>query len=810
MKISYNWLKDFINTELSSTEIAEILTDIGLEVEGIENKGISIEDLDKFVVGEVISCENHPNADKLKVTQVDLGDGVIEQIVCGAPNVAKGQKVPVATSGAIIKDENGNEFQIKKVKLRGESSNGMICSKKELRLSDDHDGIWVMDESLTPGTPLSDVIETSNETIFEIGLTPNRADAMSHFGVARDLFAALKSRNYKAKIQYPTFDKIKTTKKDNPIKVEVLDSENCPRYAGIFMKNIQVSDSPQWLQNRLKSIGLTPVNNVVDITNFVLHSLGQPMHAFDADKIHGNKIIVQSNVYETNHFQTLDKTERKLQGNELLICDSEKPIAIAGVMGGLETSVTHETKNIFLESAYFNPVSVRKTSKQHQINSDSSFRFERGIDPNITLKAIEMAVALIVENAQGKVQGEIFDHYPTPLSNHRVALYFNNVNRLIGEEISRKEIIKILELLEIEILNRHEEYLILDVPAYRVDVQREADVIEEILRIYGFNKIDTPKKMSFSIVSGNGFPEDQMENSIADMLVNQGFYEAMNLSMYPKKFNENLGFEDDKSIDVLNSLSADLAVMRRSLLPGLLENISFNVKRKKEQIKLFEFGKSYVKIKSHFKENKSLGIIISGQWTAENWQLKQENVNASHLKGILQQILTRFNLRDYQLETSQNSFEENGISYWVANKKIAQLSKISKNVLKKFDVQQDVFYAEIDIEEIYKLKNKQGRLKYKTISKFPAVRRDLALLLDKSVSYQEVKNLVLKSETNFIRSINLFDVYEGDKLENNKKSYAISIILQDENKTMNDLQIDQIMKKIINTLKSELNAELRT
>ena len=810
MKISYNWLKDFINTDLPTDKVSEILTDIGLEVEGTEVVGVQEEDLKNFVVGEVISCEKHPNADKLKVTKVDLGNGNVEQIVCGAPNVALGQKVPVATSGAIIKDGKGGEFEIKKMKLRGESSNGMICSKKELRLSEDHGGIWEMDSDLVPGTPLADIIDTTSDTVFEIGLTPNRADAMSHFGVARDLYAALKNRKLSAEKINKNFKKVPTSKVANPISVEILDMKNCPRYAGISMKNVKVAESPKWLQDRLKVIGLSPLNNVVDVTNYVLHSLGQPMHAFDADKIKGNKINVQSGVYKDAQFTTLDKVDRKLAGTELLICDTENPIAIGGVMGGLDSSVTAKTTNIFLESAYFDPVSVRKTSKAHHINSDSSFRFERGIDPNITIKALEMAVELISELANAEVVGEVIDHYPTPIKNHKAILNYRKIDSLIGERLHRETIKEILNSLEIEILTETNDILELEIPAYRVDVQREADLIEEIMRIYGFNKIGNPEKLSVAIVPGNGFPEDTIENTMANMLVDQGFYEAMNLSMHKDDYNKWLDLEDEKSVDIINSLSADLTVMRRSLLPGLLENVDYNIKRKKDQIKLFELGKSYQKIDGEFHETKTLGIVIAGNWNKESWTTKREKVSFLQLSGLINQILRRLKVTGVQLEAAQTSYEENGIDYLVNGQKIAHLSKISKKVLKKFDIDQEVLYAEIYVKDVIKLVQQQAKLKYHAISKFPMVRRDLALLLDKEVTYQEIENLVKKTDDNLIKNVNLFDVYEGDRLPAGKKSYAISINLQDENKTMNDKQIDKLMKKVVNSLKQELKAELRT
>lgn len=807
MKISYNWLKDFIKTDISLEEITETLTDIGLEVEGTESKGISAADLENFVVGEVLTCEQHPNADKLSLTTVDLGDETV-QIVCGAPNVRAGQKVPVARQGAVINDGKGNIFTIKKAKLRGEESNGMICSKKELRLSEDHSGIWEMDTELTAGTPLSEVIDTENDVMIEIGLTPNRADAMSHFGVARDLYAALKFRNMPAEFIAPDFPEIPKDDNSSAVTVEIEDRENCLRYAGILMENVKVKPSPVWLQNRLKTIGLTPKNNIVDITNYILHSYGQPLHAFDADKISGGKIIVKSGEFKGESFSTLDKTERKLLGNELLICDTEKPLAIAGVMGGLNSAVTDSTTNIFIESALFDPVSVRKTSKNHNINSDSSFRFERGVDPEFTVKALQLAVNMVEDLAGGRVNGNVIDHYPSPVPPHKATLDLIKVQRLLGAEIPQDKVKEILQLLEIKVVEEDQNELKLEIPAYRVDVQREADLVEEILRIYGFNTVENPGKMSFALVSGKEFRDYDTENQLADIIAAHGFNEAMNLSMHKKQYTEWLQ-TDEKSVEILNSLSADLAVMRQSLLPGLLENVDFNLKRKQENIKLFELGNIYSKKEAGFEEKKVLGIILSGNMTAENWQSQQEKASVSHLKGILQLIFGKFGMQKVQTSETSNSFGAKGISFNFSDVEVAVLYKIPSEFLKKFDIQQEVMYAEIYLPEFRKAQNELKRTRFRELSRFPEVRRDLALLLDKSRTYQEVENLVLKTDENLIKKVNLFDVYEGDKLPANMKSYAVSLYLQDEEKTMNDAQIDAVMQKVIKNLEKGIGAQLR-
>ncbi|MBV7439878.1 phenylalanine--tRNA ligase subunit beta [Weeksellaceae bacterium TAE3-ERU29] len=808
MKISHQWLSDFLKTDLSVEKISAVLTDIGLEVEGTEQSGISKEDLEGFVVGKVLTCEKHPNADKLKVTSVDLGNGNIQQIVCGAPNVAAGQNVPVATVGTVIKDGKGNSFTIKKAKLRGEESNGMICSKKELRVSEDNSGIWVMDESLEAGTPLSDVIESNIDYTYEIGLTPNRADAMSHYGVARDVYAALKSKKLNAEFTDLEENTITESKDENPISVKVEDAELCPRYSGIYLKNITVKDSPLWLQTRLKALGLTPKNNIVDATNYVLHGLGQPMHSFDADKIEGGSIIVKKAEKNTK-FTTLDEVERELNGEELMICDVQKPLCIAGVMGGLNSSVSADTKNVFLESAYFNPVSVRKTAKYHAINSDSSFRFERGIDPNFSVRALKYAVKLIQEIAGGEVVGSLSDFYPVPIKPFEVILKYRNVDRILGERIHREKIKEILELLEIKIISEKDDILELEVPAYRVDVQREIDVIEDILRIYGYNNIQLKEKVSTSIVPGEGFLNQKVTEGISDLLTAHGFNEAMNISIYKEDYNTWFGFNEEQSVKLINSLSKDLSVMRRSLLPSLLENIDYNVKRKNPNIKLFEFGKSYSKENDTYTEVPTLSIIVSGDVRDENWSEKSTQVSFFYLKGIVQQILERFKANDLETNELKADYYNYALDFLLNKKSLVHIAEISNSILKKFDINQPVYYAEFNMNLFFENYEQNKGVKFKNLPKFPEVRRDLALLLNKETSYAEVKNTVLPCDETHIKSVNLFDVYEGDKLPKGKKSYAISIKLQDESKTMNDKQIDSIMNKIIKELSNKLNAELR-
>lgn len=808
MKISHQWLSDFLKTDLNVDKISEILTDIGLEVEGVEKTGIAKEDLNGFVVGKVLTCEQHPNADKLKVTTVDLGNGNIQQIVCGAPNIKAGQNVPVATVGTVIKDDKGNSFVIKKAKLRGEESNGMICSQKELRVSEDNSGIWVMDENLVAGTPLSDVIEESVDYVYEIGLTANRADAMSHFGVARDAYAAMKSKKLNAYFEQPDTKLELSTKENCAIEVRVEDNDLCPRYAGVYLKGVKVAPSPLWLQRRLKAIGLSPKNNLVDATNYVLHGLGQPMHAFDADKITGNTIIIKK-ATEGEKFTTLDEVERTLDNDNLMICNANEPMCIAGVMGGKDSAVSENTQNIFLESAYFNPVSIRKTAKTHAINSDSSFRFERGIDPNYCVKALHFAVNLIQKIAGGEVVGQVVDIYPNPIENFNVLLQSRNVERILGERLHREKIKEILELLDIEIISETDGILELKVPAYRVDVQREIDVIEDILRIYGYNNIQFNEKVSSSIVAGEGFLQHKISEGISDLLTTHGFNEAMNLSMYKKDYNDWLGFKEENSVTLINSLSQDVSTMRRSLLPSLLSNLDYNIKRKNTNIKLFEFGKSYRLENGKYIETPHLSLAITGDIASENWQAQSKSVSFFYIKGVVEQILEKFKAKNTKGDELNKTYFSYALNYLLEQESLAYIAKVSNDLLQKFDINQPVYYAEFNLDLLFKIYEENKGMKFKKLPKFPSVRRDLALLLNTDTSYQAVRECVEACDSIHIKSVNLFDVYQGDKLPQGKKSYAISLQLQDEEKTMNDKQIDAIMKKVIKSLQDKLNAELR-
>lgn len=795
MKISYDWLREYIQTDLSIDKIAEVLTDIGLEVEGVEKIGVDEKDLEGFVVGEVIECLPHPNADKLKITQVDLGQEFPVQIVCGAPNVAAGQKVPVATIGTLIKSADGSSFEIKKAKLRGESSHGMICSEKELNVSDNNDGIWVLDKNLPAGKPMKEVIDTSLDYMIEIGLTPNRADAMSHFGVARDLHAALSAKKLASQLEIPFLEEIENTV--GPFQIEIENEELCPAYYGAYIENVEIKESPQWLKKRLHAIGIKPSNNVVDITNYILHGLGQPLHAFDADTIAHQKIIVKTGFEE--NFKILDQTEKKLEKTDLIISDENKPLAIAGVMGGLDSSVKNSTKNIFLESAYFKPTGIRKTAKRLGINSDASFRYERGIDPNITGLALEKAIQLILEVGGGVLVQKIKNR-PREITDFDVILKYRNLDLILGERIHRQKIKEILELLSIEIISENNDFLELKVPAYRVDVQREIDVIEEILRIYGYNSIPQKEKVSFSIVKGEGFERNDFINRLSDFLVSCGFFEAMNISMYSEKYDTKQP-DTEKSIRLINSLSQDYNIMRRSLLPELIQNIQFNINRKNENLRLFEIGHAYEKTANAYQENFRLALAVSGKSNTQHWQNKETELDLFYLKGIIEALFQQLGIQKI------NFTQENQTLKIQLNRKEIGVLKVISNGDKNYKLSQNVVAAEIELQPIFEAYQSQ-QVKFSSIPKFPLVTRDLALLLDKQIQYEEILKTIHQLQIQEIKNISLFDVFEGEQLKD-KKSYAIRLEILNPSKTMTDHEIDQIMNKVITELKKQLKANLR-
>ncbi|WP_299902656.1 phenylalanine--tRNA ligase subunit beta [uncultured Aquimarina sp.] len=808
MKISYNWLKQFIKLDWDAVKTGELLTDLGLEIEGIETYQSIKGGLEGVVVGQVISCAQHTNADKLKVTKVDLGTGEPVQIVCGAPNVAEGQKVPVATIGTKLYDSEGTEWTIKKGKIRGEESHGMICAEDELGLGKSHDGIMVLDKDIPVGTPAADVFDIENDQVFEIGLTPNRADAMSHWGTARDLKAGLQQKDLNLELITPSVSNFKIDNRLHKFDVEVKNNELAPRYCGVSISGLKVAESPNWLQHRLKAIGLTPKNNVVDVTNYVLHELGQPLHAFDANHIEGNKIEVKTCKAGTK-FTTLDEVERELHEEDLMICDAKKPLCIAGVFGGVNSGVTETTTSIFLESAYFNPVSVRKTAKRHGLNTDASFRFERGIDPTITEYALKRAALLIQELAGGDITSDITDLYPKKIEDFQVFLSFENTTKLIGEELPQETIKDILSSLEIKVNSVTEGGLGLTIPSYRNDVQREADVIEEILRVYGYNNINFSQKLNASVSNIDKFSDHTIQNTISNQLVGQGFHEMLANSLTsPEYISLSEQLNADHNVEMLNPLSNDLAVLRQSLLFSGLEAVSYNINRKRSDLKLFEFGKTYHNYESGRIENKHLSLVISGNKTSESWKVTQEKSDFFYLKGIIEAILDRLGIKRSKTSPIKNDIFSEGVSYHLGKSKLVEFGIVKKTVLKHFSISQEVLFADFEWDTILEFA-RRSKIKFTEIPKFPEVRRDFALLLDNTVSFEEIHTIANQTEKKLLKNINLFDVYEGKNLPKGKKSYAVSFTLQDEHKTLTDKQIDKIMNKLQHNFENKLGAELR-
>ncbi|RCS27116.1 phenylalanine--tRNA ligase subunit beta [Polaribacter sp. WD7] len=808
MKISYSWLQQFLQVDLEPEKAGELLTDLGLEVEGIETKESIKGSLEGVVVGKVITCSQHPNADRLKVTTVDLGLKDTVQIVCGAPNVAAGQKVPVATVGTTLYDDKGEGFKIKKGKIRGEVSLGMICAEDELGLGSGHDGIMVLDESLKVGTPAAEVFNITTDYVFEIGLTPNRSDAMSHFGVARDLRAGLMQQDIKLELISPSVSDFHVDERTLRFDVEVDDKELAPRYCGITITDIEVKDSPEWIQNRLKAIGLTPKNNVVDITNYVMHELGQPLHAFDAQKIKGNKILVKT-LEEGTKFTTLDEVERELSSEDIMICDADaNPLCIGGVFGGVKSGVTEHTTSIFLESAYFNPVSIRKTAKRHGLNTDASFRFERGIDINLTKYALKRAALLIEEFGGGKMASDISDFYPEKIEDFQVFLSYENAYRLIGQEIPKETIKNILASLEIKINSETAGGLGLTIPSYRTDVQREADIIEEILRVYGYNNIKFSHKLNTSI-SFDSNKETKVENIIANQLSALGFNETMANSLTKPEYaalSENIN--EDANVEMLNPLSNDLKVMRQSLLFSGLESIGYNINRKNSALQFFEFGKTYHKFGEKYEEYKHLTLFVTGNRTQESWNVATKVSDFFYLKGVVSSLLERLNLSNVKTSPSKQDIFSEGISFNLGKTKLVDFGVLKRPILKDFGIKQEVLFADFNWGEILKLAGNK-KVKVLDLPKFPSVKRDLALLLDNKTEFKEIYNLAFQSERKLLKDVALFDVYQGNKLPDGKKSYAVSFLLQDETKTLADKQIDKIMQKLQQTFEKSLNAVLR-
>ncbi|MFS4481537.1 phenylalanine--tRNA ligase subunit beta [Hyunsoonleella sp. 2307UL5-6] len=809
MKISYNWLKQFINIDWTPEQTSELLTDLGLEVEGLEKYQSVRGGLEGVIVGKVLTCEKHPNADKLKITTVDLGEETPLQIVCGAPNVAAGQLVPVATIGTTLYTDEGEAWTIKKGKIRGEESHGMICAEDELGLGKSHDGIMVLDESLTIGTPAADIFDIENDSVFEIGLTPNRADAMSHYGTARDLKAGLRHKEVKVELITPSVSAFNVENRTLKIDIDVVNKDLAPRYCGVTISGIKVTESPNWLKHRLQAIGLSPINNIVDVTNYVLHELGQPLHAFDASKIEGDKIEVKT-LEKGTKFITLDGVERELHEEDLMICDAEKPMCIAGVFGGIDSGVTDQTRSIFLESAYFNPVSVRKTAKRHALNTDASFRFERGIDPNITEYALKRAALLIQELAGGDITSDIIDIYPKKIDDFQVRLSFENAKKIIGEEIPKETIKSILTSLDIKVNNVTETGLGLTVPAFRNDVQREADIIEEILRVYGYNNINISEKLNASISSMSRFEDFKVQNTVGNQLAGQGFLEILSNSLTTPDYAAlSTQLNETHNIEMLNPLSNDLSVMRQSLIFSGLEAISYNINRKRQDLKLFEFGKTYHNYADTRTESKRLTVFASGNQNKESWNFNGiQKSDYFFLKGTVISILERLGITRYNESPIKNDIFSEGISLTLGKIKLVDFGLISKSVLKHFDISQEVVCADFNWDSILDMV-KRNKITFKSIPKYPEVRRDFALLLDDAITFESIYKIAKQTEKQLLKQVNLFDVYQGKNLPKGKKSYAVSFMLQDENKTLNDKQIDKIMNKLKFNFEKQLGAELR-
>lgn len=815
MKISYNWLKQYIPLDLPPGEVSDILTNIGLEVEGLETFQSVKGGLEGVVIGEVLSCEKHPNADKLTLCKVNLGAGETVQIVCGAPNVAAGQKVPVATVGSTLyPDDTG--FTLKKTKIRGELSMGMICAEDELGLGTSHEGILVLDPTAVPGSPAAEYFKIETDAVFEIGLTPNRIDGASHLGVARDLAAYLK-QNTNIEVSKPSLEGFLIDNTELTIPVEIEEPAGCKRYSGLTLKGVNVKESPTWLQNRLRSIGQTPINNVVDITNFVLHETGQPLHAFDAAEITGNKVVVKTMPAGTT-FVTLDEQERKLQGSDLMICNAEDGMCIAGVFGGIKSGVSETTRDLFLESACFDPVYIRKTAKHHILNTDASFRFERGSDPNNTVWALKRAAILIKEIAGGSISSELVDVYPEPVEDFRVKISFAHVNRLIGNEIEPPAIRSILESLEIVVEQEDALGMVLRVPPYRVDVQREADVVEEILRIYGFNRVEIGSGLRSTLSYSDKPDKEKVINMCSDLLTARGFYEMKSNSLTPASYYDSEEKQDAEAVRLFNPLSQDLALMRKNLLYGGLEAIAYNINRKNSDLKLYEFGSCYFQhqdkdgdhILDRFDEQLRLGIFISGNSQTNNWIQKEEASSFYILKSQVESILVKLGIDLFSLETrgSENPAYSEGQVYLLNGAALVEFGTIPGSLLKKFDIDQQVFAAEFNWDLVLSLLTSH-KILFTPLPRFQVVIRDFSMILDKQVTFESLRMLAFKTERKLLKKVSLFDVYDGDKIEKGKKSYALSFTLLDENKTLTDKQIDKTMLNMARAFKREFGAVIR-
>ena len=814
MNISYKWLKTYIDTDISANEMARILTDTGLEVEKSHEIEAIPGGLKGLIIGLILKKEKHPDADRLSVCTVDIGQTEALQIICGASNVAEGQKVIVAPVGSCLHPVNGDPFKIKKSKIRGLASHGMICAEDEIGLGKGHEGIMVLDQIAEVGALASSYFNLETDIQFEIGLTPNRADGMSHIGVARDLLCALKHQKtieQKSIVKWPIIDDFKIDKDSVKLDITVQDTFACPRYAGVSISGVSVGPAPDWLQNRLRSIGCNPVNNIVDATNFVLHELGQPLHAFDLEKIDGNKVIVKKLAAKTS-FTTLDGIERKLDDQDLMICDDKEGLCLAGIFGGLSSGVTESTTSIFLESAYFNPVCIRKSAKRHGLNTDASFRFERGIDPTRVVYALKRAALLIKEVAGGYISSKITDIYPEKIADFEVHFNINRLNALAGISIEYNTIINILKSLEIEVLNVDQNKLQLRVPSYRVDVQREIDVIEEVLRIYGFNNIPVSEKVNSSLSYRSKTDIEKMQNIVSDLLAANGFAETMSNSLTKSSYINQEEFRDmnsDWNVAMLNPLSSDLGVLRQSLVFSGLEAIAYNQNRQEQDLKLFEFGKVYFAREERHDEYRHLGIFLTGKKQAEQWYLKPQDVSFYSITGAVNAVLSRLGIfKNQKSAPTKNDLFAEGISISIGKIKVADLGRIKTDLLNKMGIHQAVFYAEIKWDKVLELMP-MNKTKFKPLTKFPSVRRDLSLLLDEKISFSEIESIARNSEKLLLKEVGLFDVYDGKNIAAGKKSYGVKFIMQDSERTLDDKRISSIMNKIKSKLEEQLGAELR-
>lgn len=821
MKISLNWLKNYIQIDETPETIARLLTDCGLEVESLEKTESVKGGLKGIVIGKVLTCEKHPDADRLSLTTVDIGTEVLP-IVCGAPNVATGQKVVVAPVGTTLYTSSGESFQIKKAKIRGQESRGMICAEDELGLGTSHEGIMVLNSSVETGTLAADYFNVEEDYCIEIGLTPNRIDAASHYGVARDLAAVINHLKPGTRItaQKPDVSHFKPDENTADITLTIKDSAACPRYSGLCISGIKIQESPDWLKNRLKTIGLKSINNVVDITNFVLHETGQPLHAFDAAKIAGNKVIIEKPQKDTP-FVTLEDEELKLTGNDLMICNEKEPMCMAGILGGIDFGVTESTDSVFLESAFFEPSGIRKSSKHHTINTDSSFRFERGADPEMTLYALKRAALLIKELAGGKITSEIMDVYPAPVKPFTVTFGYESAFRLMGKTLEKETLKSILLSLEINILKETEEELTLEVPPYRVDVTREADVVEEILRIYGYNNIELPERLHASIVSSPKPDKEKLQNIASDILSSRGFNEIMNNSLTRAAYYQSEIFQPQSIVHILNPLSQDLGVMRQSLFFGGMETIAWNQNRRISDLKIYEFGKVYFKETPPaeggplklpgYREQRMLALFMTGNRQAESWHAKSTPLTLFDLKAEVMVLLQKMNIHIEDTtakEIQGEGFLEAGIAYQFNGETLLELGEVSRSFLKSFDLKQEVFYASVNWKLVVELQDK-NLIQYTEIPKFPEVRRDLALLINNNVKFSDIEKLAKTVEKRLLKKVRLFDIYKDEKMGSDKKSYAMSFTLIDDKKTLTDKEIDKVMNRISKTLQKELDAIIR-